>query len=150
MSDQRTLLAEELLQEAVYRSRAEQAAQVGLSKSAGAKTGNCGLGAKAAVALDLSPRGEQVFASLFARELSESELAGVRDVMRAWIERQDQLDRDRNHFLKAFRAKHGFDRSRYAPDELAAFEAGLAEVNQKADRERREHAERLLATAAKD
>ena len=51
----RTALAEELLQETVYRSRGEQAGAA-LLRARGGGTGNCGLGERAAVVLDLTPR----------------------------------------------------------------------------------------------
>jgi hypothetical protein len=65
--------------------------------------------------------------------------------MSAWVERQDAIDRKRNHFLKAFRSRHGFDRARYAPEVLGEWEAGLAGINAEEDLERRAMAERLLA-----
>jgi hypothetical protein len=73
---------------------------------------------------------------LFESELAADEIERVREVMREWIERADALDRKRNHFLKAFRGRHGFDRNAYGPEELAAFEQGLAAVNAEVDRER--------------
>jgi hypothetical protein len=94
--------------------------------------------------LDLSPRGADLFEELFGGEVADEQLARLRGVLGAWVVRQDQLDRDRNHFLKAFRNAHGFDRAAYAPDQLQTFEAGLAEVNDRCNRERREHAQRLL------
>jgi hypothetical protein len=88
------------------------------------------------LAPELSPR---------AREIHELlSLGDVRDVMTAWIERQDALDRKRNHFLKDFRGRHGFDRRLYGPEVLAEFEAGLARINVEEDSERRAAAERLL------
>ena len=64
--------------------------------------------------------------------------------MRAWIEAQDALDRKRNHFLKAFRNEHGFDRTKYDAAELAEFESGLARINDEENRERRSAASKLL------
>ncbi len=145
MGHDRARLAEEFLQEAVFRSRALQAASASLFAGANAKSANCGLGAKAAVVLELSPRGEVLFAKLFERELSAPELERVRDSMRGWIERQDALDRGRNHFLKAFRTKHGFDRSAYTPEQLAEFDSGLAAINAEVDAERLRAAEQLIA-----
>jgi hypothetical protein len=58
-------------------------------------------------------------------------------VLRGWVEKQDALDRKRNHFLKAFRGQHGFDRTRYTSEQSAEFEAGLARVNDEEDRLRR-------------
>lgn len=151
----RLALAEAFLQEAVFESRAKQAAGTALAAGASAKPTNCGLGRDAAIELGLSPRGRELFASLFVRadatspsrgapSAAAAELARIRDVMTAWIERQDQLDRNRNHFLKAFRQRHGFDRRAYTAEELALYDAGLAAVNAQAERERREHAERLI------
>ena len=50
---------------------------------------------------------------------------------------QDALDRKRNHFLKAFRGKHGFDRTRYDAERLSEYERGLARVNDEENRARR-------------
>ncbi|MBI5433212.1 MAG: hypothetical protein HZA52_10320 [Planctomycetes bacterium] len=175
MDGDRLALAEAFLQEAVFQSRAKQAAGTALAAGASAKPTNCGLGREAAVVLELSPRGRELFDSLFVRESDDLpggrseaaspedrsdgtpshraststppavDLARIRDVLSTWVERQDQLDRDRNHFLKAFRQRHGFDRRAYTPALLADYDSGLAEINARADRERREHASRILA-----
>jgi len=58
-------LAESLLQEAVYRSRERQAAGVELRRGASPAAGNCGLGEKAAIALDLSARGRELADALW-------------------------------------------------------------------------------------
>ncbi len=58
------------------------------------------------------------------------------------------LDRDRNHFLKAFRGRHGFDRSAYSPELLAQYESGLAELNSRVEAERQAAAQELLAANA--
>lgn len=140
----RHALAQAFLQEAVFASRAKQAAGTALAAGASAKPTNCGLGREAAVVLDLTPRGRELLGTLFPGAPSDPELGRIREVMGAWIERQDQLDRERNHFLKAFRQRHGFDRRAYSPALLAEFEAGLAAVNSRVDAERREQAARLL------
>jgi hypothetical protein len=141
----RLALAEAFLQEAVFESRAKQAAGTVLAAGASATATNCGLGREAAIELELSPRGRELFGALFGAAASScTELARIRAAMTAWIERQDQLDRDRNHFLKAFRQRHGFDRRAYAPEALAAYDSGLAAINARVDAERSEHASRLL------
>lgn len=134
-------LAEEFLREAVYRSRAAQAAGVVLRSSGGGS--GCGLGERAGVVLDLSPRGDELFAQLWPRG---TELETLRDALKRWVERQDALDRKRNHFLKDFRQQHGFDRTRYTPEQLRAFEDGLAQVNGEEDRLRRAAALELCAS----
>src|SRR5688572_32458809 len=91
ISARREALAEELLQEAVYRSRGEQAGAA-LWRARAGTTGNCGLGEKAAVVLDLTPRAEAVFAELFPEGLGDDVLERVRDVLAAWVKRQDALD----------------------------------------------------------
>lgn len=169
---ERLALAEAFLQEAVFESRAKQAAGTALAAGASAKPTNCGLGREAAIELGLSPRGRELFDALFGGAADTGEtgvqrepadpsqgdlanspdggattaarLAKLRDVMSAWIERQDQLDRDRNHFLKAFRQRHGFDRRAYSVEVLAEYDSGLAAINARADAERRAHAQRLL------
>jgi hypothetical protein len=146
MAEERLTRAEALLQEAVYRSRARQAAGAGLLRARDEASGptNCGLGREAAVDLDLSDEARGHFRALWPEDPSGAELERIRDVMRAWVVRQDALDRDRNHFMKAFRNEHGFDRSAYSPEQLAAWERGLEEVNARATSERRLAAERLL------
>jgi hypothetical protein len=69
-------------------------------------------------------------------------------VLARWVERADQLDRDRNHFLKAFRTKHGFDRRAYDTELAAQFERGLAEVNARVEDERRAAAHELVGGPA--
>ena len=139
----RSDLAEAFLREAVYRSRAAQAAASAFP-SGDAESGRCGLGERAAVVLDLGDEGRALFERLWPAEPAAAELERIRTVLRGWVERQDALDRKRNHFLKAFRQEHGFDRTRYTPPQLAAFDAGLARVNAEEDRERRDAAGELL------
>ena len=142
-------LAQAFLQEAVYQSRARQAAGAALAPDAGTPAGptNCGLGREAAIELGLSARGTELFALLWPEPPAAGALERVQTVIRDWVARQDELDRDRNHFLKAFRQRHGFDRARYTPERLAAYEAGLAEVNERCDRDRATAARALLAAA---
>jgi hypothetical protein len=143
MTDNRTELAEEFLREAVYRSRAGQAVATFLAKGASSERGNCGLGEKAAVELDLTPRGQALFEQLFATP-DEPDLKRVHDSMRTWIEAQDALDRKRNHFLKAFRGAHGFDRTKYSDAQRTELDEGLARINDDEDRARRAAAIELL------
>jgi hypothetical protein len=144
-SSARQCLAEGLLGEAVFQSRAKQAA-AGAVQAAGRSGGaaQCGLGREAAVELGLSERGGELFRELWPAAPSAGELERLRGVIAAWVARADQLDRDRNHFLKAFRQRHGFDRRAYSPEQLATYEAGLAEVNACANRELAEAARALL------
>lgn len=134
-------LAELFLQEAVYRSRATQAAGTALAQLSSGVERQCGLGDGPAVVLDLTARGRELAAQLFPTAAPEH----VAPLLRAWVERQDALDRDRNHFLKAFRQRHGFDRNAYSPELRLQFEQGLERVNAQAAAERRAAAERLLA-----
>lgn len=146
--DERLTTAAAFLAEAVFASRARQAAGVSLLRAAerdGSAPTNCGLGREAAVELALSPRAAELARSLWPAPLTDDALRAVQDVVARWVELQDQLDRDRNHFLKAFRGKHGFDRNAYTPELLAQFEAGLAEVNARVERARGEAAAALLA-----
>lgn len=142
----RVELAEEFLRQAVYRSRSAQAFTTTIEKGRATQQqgGNCGLGQRAAVVLDLDERGRELFERLWT---DSADLEHVHAVMKRWIERQDALDRKRNHFLKDFRREHGADRTRYTPDETAAFEAGLARVNDEENRLRRVAADELLAPA---
>lgn len=146
--DERLTTAAAFLAEAVFASRARQAAGVSLLRAAerdGSAPTNCGLGREAAVELALSPRAAELARVLWPAPLADDALRAVQAVVTGWVERQDQLDRDRNHFLKAFRGKHGFDRNAYTPELLAQFEAGLAEVNARVERERGQAAAALLA-----
>jgi hypothetical protein len=143
MSENRVELAEEFLREAVYRSRAGQAVATLLAKRTTPNQGNCGLGERASVALDLTPRAKELFEQLFADD-DERTMMRVRDGMRDWIESQDALDRKRNHFLKAFRNQHGFDRTKYSLAQATELDAGLARINDEENRERHSAAETLL------
>jgi len=146
LDDERLGRAEALLQEAVYRSRASQAAE-GLFAKGADEPGGCGLGARAAVVLDLSDEGRELFDALFAELDDERRLEEMRAVLADWVRRQDALDRKRNHFLKDFRRTHGFDRAEYSPEVATEYRAGLDRVNAEVDAARREAAERLLRAA---
>lgn len=134
----RIALAESFLQEAVYRSRGDQASANLLA----AGSASCGLGEKPSVSLDLTPRAEELFQELFGD--APVPLRSLKDVMAGWVKRQDALDRQRNHFLKDFRAAHGADRRSYAPEQLADFEAGLEKVNGEVQQARHQAAADLL------
>jgi hypothetical protein len=146
--DGRQRAAEAFLTEAVYRSRARQAAAAALLAplDPAAAKGRCGLGESAAVVLDLSDAGRELFAQLWPDEPAAAELARIRARMTDWVEAQDALDRQRNHFLKGFRTKHGFDRTRYDAAQLAEFETGLARINAAEDDARRTAALALITT----
>ncbi len=150
--------AEAFLQEAVFRSRGKQAAITDLAAHARdargdpgstnpGNLGRCGLGEKAAVELDLSPKGVELASELWSAPLDADELARVRKVMSMWIRTQDALDRERNHFLKAFRNTHGFDRSMWSADELRDYDSNLDTLNEQESSRRREHARLLLGPA---
>ncbi len=119
-------LAQRFLQEAVYRSRGAQAGKVLFAPET--KSG-CGLGKEAAVVLDLTPQAESLFTELWPQGLAPDQVEKLQVLMADWVQRQDQLDRDRNHFLKAFRAQHGASRHDYDTETLAQFEVGLDQVN---------------------
>lgn len=142
-SAERLEQAELFLQEAVYRSRERQAAGVELRRGASPAAGNCGLGEKAALELDLSARGRELAGQLWPAGLEGADLARVRTELAAWVVAQDALDRKRNHFLRDFRQMHGFDRTRYTPDQLRSFEDGLARINGEEDTLRRNAARNL-------
>lgn len=142
-TEARLRLAEAFLQEAVYRSRSAQAATGAFQP--GAAPGACGLGKEAAVELELTERGAELFRELFDRDLAAAERERVRAVTARWVERQDAFDRKRNHFLKDFRRTHGFDRSRYDPEQQAAYRTGLDGVNAEIDAARRAAALELVS-----
>lgn len=146
--DERLRSAEGLLQEAVYASRSLQAARTAVAPpEPAADGGQCGLGHGAAVSLDLSDRGREHFRSLWPTDPAPADLERVRALLRTWIRDQDALDRRRNHFMKAFRAEHGFDRAAYAPETLAAWDEGLDRVNAEANDRRTAIARELLELA---
>ena len=149
MAEDPIALAEDFLREAVYRSRAGRSATIALRPAPAPGSGACGLGEKAAVALDLSERGREIFGLLFESGVGEDGLGRVHEVTADWVEKQDAIDRRRNHFLKDFRASHGSDRRSYATDVLAAHDAGLADIHREEDAARLSAAERLLACAVR-
>lgn len=138
----RIALAESFLQEAVYRSRGDQAGATLMS----AGSASCGLGEKPSVVLDLSPRGEELFERLFGG--SDVDLDDLRGHMASWVERQDALDRKRNHFLRDFRGAHGTDRRGYDAKTSTEFESGLETINAEVTTARRRAAESMLAAHA--
>ena len=143
----RLALAEALLQEAVFRSRAKQAAGLGSATSAtstGPTGAGCGLGARAAVEAELSEEGSRLLARLWPEPPGEAELGRIGTAIAGWVRLQDALDRKRNHFLKDFRGRHGADRRAYPPEVARAFEQGLAEVNGEVDQRRARAARELL------
>jgi hypothetical protein len=136
-------LARTFLVEAVYRSRNSQ----GLS-SVFAEESNCGLGEGPVSNLDLSDKAQAIFKELWPGDMGEAQLDAIRATTRAWVERSDSLDRDRNHFLKAFRKANGFDRTSYTTEQLTEYEAGLEGVNSTVDAALSEAATVLLETSA--
>jgi hypothetical protein len=112
--------------------------------SAGDAPGSCGLGERAVVELRLSARGTELFGELWGDSVTEADLERIRDVTATWVREQDAFDRDRNHFMKAFRKQHGFDRTEYAPEVLAEWDAGLDEINARVNRKLEKAARRLL------
>jgi hypothetical protein len=139
--------AEALLRDAVFRSREKQSAVAAL-RAPVTKNANCGLGERAEIDLDLSARGRDALDQLHPEGLNAEVLDAVRLEMASWVERQDTLDRKRNHFLKEFRARHGFNRRDYAPGVAGEFEAGLARINAEEDAEREVAARRILAAGS--
>lgn len=143
MSTARLELAEAFLREAVYRSRERQAASVVLAPPR-AKGGTCGLGEKAAVDLDLSPRARQIFDELWPQGIASAHLERVRALLAEWVVEQDQLDRKRNHHMKAMRLKHGFVRDEYPAEVAREFDAGLERVNSEETARRRAVAQQIV------
>lgn len=146
LEQDRIALAEAFLVETVYRSRERQSAVAAIRAGAIANP-NCGLGERAVAVLDLSLRARELLVRIHPGELGEEALQAVHEVMTDWTERQDVLDRKRNHFLKDFRGRNGFDRKRYTAEILAEFDAGLARINAEENAERRAAAVRLVASA---
>lgn len=151
--DERLEQAASFLREAVFASRARQAAGVALAgidlegPPGGPGTGGCGLGEKAAIELELSATAAAHFARLWPEAPTAAELERIRTVMRDWIVLQDGLDRARNHFLRDFRREHGADREAWSAGMRSAYEEGLAALHARMDARLREHAERLTGAA---
>jgi hypothetical protein len=107
---ERIRLASDLLREAVFSSRAKQAAGTSLARAdSRSKAGNCGLGAHAEVELSLSENARELAAKLWPSALAPESAAGV---IAEGVERQDALDRKRNHFQRDISGANGFDRSK--------------------------------------
>ncbi|MEY2746419.1 MAG: hypothetical protein RL112_1461 [Planctomycetota bacterium] len=131
----RLALAQDFLREAVYASRAKQAAGAELLRLASPRVkGACGLGEAAALELELSPRAAELYAQLWPA--GHGDLRALQAAMERWVVDQDALDRERNHYLKAFRHKHGFDRRAWSKELLAEYEVGLASIAAREDEER--------------
>jgi len=145
MDADRIRLAENFLREAVFASRGAQAAIGSLRAPRPSGTGSCGLGEEASIVLELAPRARDLYEHLFSPPHQAPRAERIRSVTSEWIERQDTIDRKRNHFLKDFRGRHGLDRTSYAPDVLADYEDGLARINAEEDVELRSFGERLIA-----
>jgi hypothetical protein len=144
-SEERLARAALFLEEAVVRSRARQAAGTFLAQSASDVARQCGLGSRAEVELDLSARARELFDELWPAGADAATLERVQAVMRGWVEEQDAFDRERNHFLKAFRQRHGFDRNAYPAAVRAEFEGGLEAINAEVGRARNRAAGRLAS-----
>ena len=144
MSEERLHLAQSFLQEAVFQSRARQASAVEIPAGSTNSTAGCGLGAETAIDLELSPNGEELFRKLWTRTVAPTELAHIENIRKEWVERQDALDRKRNHFLRDFRQTHGFDRRAYNEELATEFENGLERINDEANEGLRKAAEELL------
>ncbi|TAJ16295.1 MAG: hypothetical protein EPO68_11330 [Planctomycetota bacterium] len=146
----RVRAAEALLQEAVFASRAAQAATSSLGAAAPAPgTRQCGLGHGPVplAELELSARARELALELWPTTAAEPRSDEVRALLDAWIREQDALDRARNHFLRDFRARHGRGRSEYEPEIAAAFDGGLEQINAKARERLAACAERIAALA---
>ena len=141
MSATRHDLARSFLMEAVYRSRNSQ----GLGSIFAGKT-NCGLGEGPVANLDLTEKAQALFNELWAETPAQEQFDAIRATTRDWVERNDALDRDRNHFLRDFRQANGFDRTDYTPEQTTAYESGLDSVNSGADDELSEAARALLGS----
>jgi hypothetical protein len=123
-----TTLAAAFLQEAVFASR-----EVSHAAAFQAPHGGCGLGGRPTLAEAWSSRQLQKAGELAAAVGLAAEYPRLVEACDAeaarWVRLQDGLDRKRNHFLKDFRAAHGFDRRAYPPEVEGAFKEGLERIN---------------------
>ena len=145
--------AQVLLSEAVYRSRAKQAASGGLGGTdltGEVGPGSCGLGQSALVELEASDRGRSALATLFPRASSGVPSDALARLLTRWVERQDALDRKRNHFLRDFRDQHGYDRRRYNPEQRVAFETGVDAINAQENARRKQIALEIISLSRRD
>lgn len=139
-------LARQFLQEAVFASRGASHAFSPRSLEGAA---GCGLGLRPALPEDLSPRQGDIVTQMLEHRLpgeTPFRFDLLTDHAADWIRLQDQLDRQRNHFIKDFRGTHGFDKAAWAPDVKATFTAGLDAINAD-NRDRLDVAAAALATA---
>jgi len=132
-TDPRLAAARRLLMEAVYASRSGKAGAV-LAGSTSDDAGNCGLGVGPNLDVGVLGAGaadeaRDAAATLWPDGLDAARTESARATVRAWVKRQDGLDRKRNHFIKDFRGEHGFDRTAYSDAVLAAYETGVEAVN---------------------
>lgn len=130
-------MAAELLHEAVIASRGES------SPFAGAAS--CGLGDGPELDFQLTDKARALIEQLWPAGLGASQVGALRDAMERWVERQDGLDRKRNHFMKDFRNTHGYDRSTYGDEQRAEWESGLEAIYGDATARREADAQELLA-----
>ena len=142
-----TYAAELFLQEAVFRSRGDQAGASLLERPDG-EAGPCGLGSKPSVVLDLTPRAQELYDALWQDGIAAEHLELVQQVLGDWVREQDALDRKRNHFLKAFRGEHGADDRQYDAAQRALYQEGVESINREVDEARRAAAEALLAAGS--
>ena len=84
LDEERISLARDLLREAVFQSRAKQAAGTSLARSdPNSKAGNCGLGAHAAIESRLSDKGRELAAT-------SARFAGIQELINAIPAAEDQ------------------------------------------------------------
>ena len=148
MDDPRLEDAQDLLRDAVFQARAAQAAGVSLGGRAldePAGPGNCGLGETPGLGAALSERGRELLSKLAPGGLDPAVEGSLGSALQAWVDRQDAQDRKRNHYLRDFRQRHGFDRRAYDAAQTRAFEDGLAGINAEEDELRRSAAAGVLA-----
>ncbi len=142
-------LARTFLQETVLASR--QTSHAFNPDSLGsATTGGCGMGPRPDAPDTWTPR-QQELISLMSRTAGtppKSDDLLLHNVARTcidWIRRQDAIDRQRNHFLREFRTRHGFDRHSYDVTVEAAFREGIEAINAENRSRLDDHAQAIAA-----
>lgn len=145
MTDARTETCLALLRALVARSREAQATSGALAALGSAAAGRCGLGERAELALDLPPAALEHARALWPAGPPAQQLEFLRGEFERVVREQDALDRRRNHFLKAFRGEHGFDRRAWSAALLGEYERGLDEINGEQTRALESSAARIAA-----
>ncbi|MBI3097769.1 MAG: hypothetical protein HYY93_05905 [Planctomycetes bacterium] len=80
---------------------------------------------------ELNETRERALSALLGRTWTREEQMCVLQHEESWARSADEIDRQRNHFIKGMRQKHGPDSRTYSTDTAAEFDRGVAAFSQK-------------------